>query len=90
MLLKMYSLYDSKAESYIAPFYAKAKGDALRQISSIVNDPNTKHDFGKYPEDFTLFEIGVYDDSTGIVTPHKAHESMGCLVEFKRSDSEFN
>lgn len=85
MLFKMYTLFDSKSECYVAPFYAKAKGDALRQIISVVNDVNSKHEFGKYPEDFTLFEIGSFDDSTGVVTPHFAHESMGCLIEFKRS-----
>lgn len=82
--MKMYTLYDSKSESYVAPFYAKAKGDALRQITAVVNDPNSKHDFGKYPEDFTLFEIGMFDDVTGLITTHKAHESMGCLIEFKK------
>ena len=87
MLLKMYSLYDSKTEAYIAPFYSKAKGDAIRQVTQIVNDPNSKHDFGKYPEDFTLFEVGVFDDTTGMIMPHSANESLGCLVNFKNSES---
>ena len=90
MLMRMYSLYDSKTEAYIPPFYSKAKGDAIRQITQVINDANSKHDFAKYPEDFTLFELGVFDDSTGIITPHMVNENMGCLVNFKQSDSDVN
>jgi hypothetical protein len=90
MLLKAYTLFDSKTECYVPPFYAKAKGDAIRQITQVVNDKSAKQDFAKYPEDFTLFEIGIFDDSTGQFEPHMANESMGCLVNFKSSDPDVN
>jgi len=86
MFLKMYTLYDSKTESYIPPFYAKAKGDAIRQISAVVNNPDSKQEFGKYPEDFTLFEIATFDDATGMVIPNSVHENLGCLINFKSSE----
>lgn len=89
-MLRVYTLFDSKTEAYIPPFYAKAKGDAIRQITQVVNDKNSKQDFAKYPEDFTLFEIGVFDDSIGRFTPHEANESMACLVSFKTSDPDVN
>jgi hypothetical protein len=86
----MYTLYDSKTESYIPPFYAKANGDAIRQVSQVVNDPSSKQDFAKYPEDFTLFQIGAFDDAQGMVMPNSANENLGCLVNFKKSDTEMN
>ena len=42
----------------------KSKGEAIRAITAHVNDP--EHNFCKYAEDFTLFELGSWDDSNCI------------------------
>lgn len=81
----VYTLFDVKTESYIPPFYAKANGDAIRQISQVVNDPNAKQDFARYPEDFTLFKIATFEDVDGVMTPAFAFENLGVLVNFKKS-----
>jgi hypothetical protein len=83
MELKVFGIYDSKAEAYLPPFFVKSKGEAIRAITSHVMDEH--HNFCKYAEDFTLFELGSWDDSTAkfelLATPH----SLGVLVEFKRT-----
>jgi len=82
MVNKMYTVYDSKAEAFLVPFFMRTKGEALRAWQQAVNDEQTQ--FSKYPSDFTLFEIGEYDDSTGTVVMHEAKISLGSALEFKK------
>lgn len=83
MILKLFALYDSKVEAYLQPFFLKSKGEAIRALTRHVNDPN--HDFSKYPGDFTLFELGSWDDANAKFILHDAPQSVGVLVEFKQS-----
>lgn len=83
MQLKVFGIYDSKAEAYLQPFLMKSKGEAIRALSNHVSDP--EHNFCKYAEDFTLFELGSWDDANGQFTLHNTPQSLGVLVEFKRT-----
>lgn len=69
MIHKMYSVYDSKGDSYTPPFYDHAEGRALRTFADCCNDP--EHQFGKHPEDYTLFDMGQFDDTLGTITQDK-------------------
>lgn len=80
MLMKIYSVYDSKIEAFMQPFFMPAKGAALRAFSECVNDE--KHQFGKYPGDFTLFEIGSFEDSSGTLEMWSTPISLGLGIEF--------
>lgn len=63
MELKIYSIRDAKAEIFNAPFYKNTHGEAERDFTSLARDE--KSNVHKYPEDFDLYFIGRYDDSTG-------------------------
>lgn len=80
MKLKMFAVYDSKGEVYTPPFCMKTEGQAIRSFIETVNDKTSQ--IGKYPEDFTLFEIGVFDDEKGIVQdmPQINHGSGNTFV----------
>jgi len=80
MLLKVYSVYDSKVEAYLPPLYFKSKGEFLRSFAEAANDP--KSNIGKYPADYTAFEIGEWDDSNCSFKLHKALISIGTANEF--------
>lgn len=80
MILQIFTVYDQKAESYLPPFYDKTKGSAIRSFSETVNTPD--HQFNKYPEDFTLFLLGSYDDQHAEITTLPAKESLGLALEF--------
>ena len=74
MILKVFSIYDSKAEAYLQPFFMANKGTAIRAIVDLLGKPD--HQFAKYPADFTLFELGEYDDSSGRMLPHSTPLSI--------------
>lgn len=86
MQLKMYSVYDCKAEAYHQPFYMRSKGEALRSWQQAVNDENTT--FCKFPGDFTLFEIGEFDECTCKISMYEAKISLGTALEFKNKPIE--
>ena len=47
---------------------------AVRAFSEAVADPG--HPFGKNPEDFTLVQLGSYEDSTGLFETHSPKSVM--------------
>lgn len=85
MNLKAFSVYDSKAEAYMQPFFMKTKGEALRAFMDTVGDSN--HPFHRHAEDYTLFYLGEFDDSNGEFSGEapqaiaRAHELLAHRVE---------
>ena len=57
---KIFTIFDSKAKAYLTPFFLHEDGMALRIFGDCVND--ITHQFGKHPEDYTLFSIGSWSD----------------------------
>lgn len=43
----------------------RAKGEALRNFSNAVNDPNPNNVINKHAQDFDLWILGELDDQTG-------------------------
>lgn len=85
MELKIFSVYDVKAEIYHPPFYYNQVGQALRTFTDCIN--SNDHQFGAHPSDYSLFLLGSFDDGHGIFKSH-APKSLGNGVEFiARTDS---
>lgn len=79
MITKMYTVYDSKAEAYLPPFYMQSTGLAMRSFEDTVKDQD--HHFAKHPEDYTLFEVGTFDDQTCTIETHKTPISLAKAIE---------
>ncbi|AXL15156.1 nonstructural protein [Microviridae sp.] len=72
--MQMFSVYDSKVQSYSIPFYSRTAEDALRKFSASVNDLKTPYSF--HPEDYTLFHIGEFLIATGSGSIFSAYISL--------------
>lgn len=83
MIHKVYTVYDSKAEAYLFPISYQSKGQAVRAFSEAANDKNSN--IGKYPEDFTMFELGEFDDVDCSFKFHKAPVAVGVAIEYLNS-----
>jgi len=79
MIQKVFVVYDSKVDAYMSPFFMAARGQAIRSFVEIASDKT--HNIGKYPADFTLFELGEYDDSSAKFTLHATPVSLGVALE---------
>ncbi|WNK14166.1 MAG: nonstructural protein [Microvirus sp.] len=64
MKLGVYTVFDRAVNAYLQPFFCRSKGEAIRSFTEACAD--SKSNFGKYPLDYTLVELGAYDDSTGL------------------------
>lgn len=85
MLLKIFTVYDAASGIYLKPFFSRSKGEAMRSILDILDDKS--HDLSKYSADYTMFDMGTYDDCTGMFNTHEP-KSLGCLLEFKTQESK--
>ena len=63
VLLRLYSIYDSKAEQFSPPQVYHNDMLALRAFEGLVNDDKTL--INSYPEDFSLYYVGNLGDSDG-------------------------
>lgn len=76
----MFSVYDEKAKAYLPPFILPEIGMATRTFGDCVN--NEEHQFGTHPQDYTLFEIAVFDDESADLVSDKKTIANGVeLVE---------
>lgn len=65
MVHRMFSVFDVKAGAYLPPFVLPTEGMATRVFTDCVNSP--KHQFGANPGDYTLFELGSFDDANAFI-----------------------
>ncbi|AXH78155.1 MAG: nonstructural protein [Microviridae sp.] len=63
MDIKVFSIMDVKAQVYSNPFFMPHTGMATRAFADLVNDGQSN--VSKHPGDFTLYQIGTFDDVTG-------------------------
>ena len=65
MIKQLFSVWDSKAETWSVPFASDNKATALREFATLVQDGRTL--IGMHPADFDLYKVGVFDVESGIV-----------------------
>lgn len=82
---KLFTVYDCKSEAYDRPWTSPSRGIAIRSLMDVLKDP--QHPFSKWPSDFTLFEIGEYDNQTGTLIPYETKVNLGVLIEFSSKNS---
>lgn len=70
----VFSVYDSKAEAFLQPFFCDTRGVAIRMFTVAVSDG--KHDFCRFSEDYTLFELGEFDCLSGEFVSHPTPQSV--------------
>ena len=83
MLFSICSIYDSGISTWYPPIYLRNRGEALRMFIDEVNNSQSK--LSKYPGDFTLFEIGSWDDAKCKFSLLDAPVSLGVATEYVKT-----
>jgi len=65
--MKMFSIKDSKAESFNTPFFQATFGLAERAYTDAANDE--KNSLSRHKEDFSLWYLGELNQNTGEFIP---------------------
>jgi hypothetical protein len=63
MIQNVYSIKDAKSNTFANPFYSVNHNTAIRSFNQAAADPNTT--ISQYPEDFSLYHLGTYNDENG-------------------------
>lgn len=64
MKLVIVAVRDAAVGTFHAPMFFRSRGEAIRSFTDAVNDP--KASFGKHAADYDLFDLGDFDDETGL------------------------
>ena len=65
MISVIVSVRDSAAEAFGRPMYLQSLGVAIRSFTDEVNRDDKDNQLFNHPDDFDLYELGVFDDSIG-------------------------
>lgn len=65
--MKIFSIKDKKSGAFDNPFYRASYAEAERSFQMLAKDEKTM--IHHYPEDYSLFEIGEFDSTTGEILP---------------------
>lgn len=57
------AIKDRALDAFMRPFWAQTKGQAIRMFTDEVN--NTQSPMHNHPDDYDLFYLAEWDDSTG-------------------------
>lgn len=70
MNLVMVAVRDSATEMFGRPFFVQNSRVAVRSFTDEVNRTDVQNELNKHAEDFTLFELGTFNDSNGEFSPN--------------------
>lgn len=62
-MLKVFTIYDKKAQNYMRPFYCENEVFAQREIYVAMQNPQTT--LATFSEDFDLYCLGTFDEKLG-------------------------
>ena len=68
MIHKIFTIHDSKAQAFLPPFILPRAEMAERTFGDCINSAD--HQFGQHPDDYTLFELGAFDDEDASYVTH--------------------
>lgn len=83
MLLGVFAIYDSGISTWMTPLYFRNKGEALRWWQEVCNNPEAK--ISKHPADYTLFELGTWNDDNNEFNLFKAPVKLGLALEYVKT-----
>lgn len=65
MKLVLCSVKDRAADAYGRPMFVPSSGVAIRSFSDEINRTADDNQLYNHPDDFDLYEFGVFDDNSG-------------------------
>lgn len=76
MIVKLFAVYDDCSRVYDGPVPAQTEELAMRNFKDMLMNPNSV--ISKHPENFSLWIVGNWDDSTGEVIPLELGKKRIC------------
>ena len=81
MLQKIFCVYDNKSKAYLNPWFLPNAEMAKRSFADSVN-ASDRNPISLHPEDYVLYEVGVFDSDSGIIQHVDPHVNHGTGISF--------
>ena len=78
MTLVALSIFDIKADYFSPPFFARSRNEGVRTFIEAGRDSQSR--LSQYPEDFVLYQVGVFNDNDGRYEPHAEAPARLCSM----------
>ncbi len=78
--LGIFTVFDCKAKAYLQPFFSVNIETATREFTAAVNGEGN---FNRFAEDYSLFELGVFEQLTGELVTYPAPQHLCNAVTLK-------
>lgn len=78
--MKIFTVYDFKVRHFLPPQFYRNAGEALRAFQ--LSCENQESQFNKFPKDFTLYEIGEWNDETGEILMLDKHKPLSSAYDY--------
>nr|WAE43795.1 MAG: nonstructural protein [Microviridae sp.] len=79
----LYSVYDTATELYAPPVAFQNDSEAIRALSQYVNTPGGDTPLHKFTEQFTLVQVGWWDERKGFVEDEPGNKIVKNIGELK-------
>lgn len=86
MKLKIFSVRDTRLGIYMQPIFMQHVGQVVRSWEEMVNDPKTT--LCKHPSDYSLYELGEFDEDAGTFAALPVHKLIATAKEFRKERPE--
>lgn len=86
MVLKIFSVFDSKACAFVQPYFAVNVAVALRDFANAAQTEG--HAFRRYAGDYELFLLGEWDPHEGSIKMFDAKQSLGLASMYVVKEEE--
>ena len=82
MIQVIVAIKDRAADAYMRPWFVPTPAMAVRSFMDEVQREAVDNQLFHHSDDFDLYEIGIFDDSTGRIT---SHDDMKVLMLGKQA-----
>lgn len=82
MIQVIVAIKDRAADAYMRPWFVPTPAMAVRSFMDEVQRESADNQLFHHSDDFDLYEIGLFDDSTGRIT---SHDDMKVLMLGKQA-----
>lgn len=87
MVLVAVSVRDAKSEAFGRPFFVVSIGSAIRSFDDEVNRAAEDNSMYRHPEDYSLWQLGTWDDQDGSYVSLSPCKMLVQGSEVRREDS---
>lgn len=77
------SVKDRAADAFGRPFFVPSVGLAIRSFTDEVNREDKDNQMFNHSDDFDLFELGNFDDNTGVIVCHPQPKQLALGKQVK-------